>query len=152
MPTLYTKCRHGSDPPTAPSEAELTQLLNRFLAELQAQFSIYIVIDGIDNCMETESTESPRERVLKFLEGLVRTRHSKLYICITSSVKEGMEKSLNHMAAGASSRQVILHDQDGQKKEIKIYIATFVRDHMQTLSDKDRDHVIKSLSERAGGK
>jgi hypothetical protein len=152
MPMLYTKCRNGSDPP---SEAELTQLLNHFLAELRAQFSIYIVIDGVDHCMDTESTESPpwspRKKVLKFLEGLVRTRHLKLYICITSSLKGGMEKSLNQMAAGALSRQVILHDQDGPKKDIKIYIATFVRNHMQTLSNKDKDSVIKTLSERAGG-
>ena len=100
--------------------------------------------------METESTESPR-KVLKFLEDLVRTRHSKLHICITGSLKEGMKKSLKQMAAGASSRQVILHDQDGQKKDIKTYIATFVRSHMQTLPDKDKDEVIKVLSERAGG-
>jgi hypothetical protein len=127
------------------------QLLNDLLAELKAQFSIYVVIAGVDHCMETESTESPRKKVLKFLEGLVRTRHSNLYICITSSLKEGTEKSLKQMAAGASSRQVILHDQDGQKEDIKTYIAAFVRAHMQTLPDKDKDDVIKTLSERAGG-
>ena len=152
MPTLYTKCRKGSDPP---SETELTQALNDFLAELKAQFSIYIVIDGVDNCIETESPESPespRKKVLKFLEGLVRTKHSKLYICITSSFKEGMEKSLKQIAAGASSRQVTLHDEDGQKKDIKTYIAAFVRDRMQTLPDKDKDEVINTLSERTGGR
>ncbi|KAF8493463.1 hypothetical protein F5888DRAFT_1926981 [Russula emetica] len=146
MPTLYTKCRNSSDPP---SEVELTQLLNDFLAELKAQFSIYIVIDGVDNCMETGSTESPK--VLKFLEGLVRTKHSKLYICITSTLMEGMEKSLKQMAAGASSRRVVLHDEDGQKKDIKTYITAFVRNNMQTLPDKDKEDVIKTLSERAGG-
>ena len=133
------------------------QLLNHFLAELQAQFSIYIVIDGVDHCMETETetetetAESPCKKVLKFLEVLIRTRHSKLYICITSSLKEGMEKSLKQMAAGASSRQVILHDQDGQKEDIKSYIAAFVWSHMQTLPNKDKDDVIKTLSERTGG-
>ena len=152
MPTLYTKCHNGSDLPTAPSEADLTKLLNDFLAEFKAQFSIYIVIDGVDNCMETESTESPRKKVLKFLERLVRTRHdSKLYICITSSLKEGMAKRLNQMAAGVSSRQVILHDQDGHKKDIKTYITAFVRSHMQSLPNKDKDDVIKTLSERACG-
>ncbi|KAF8493459.1 hypothetical protein F5888DRAFT_1926975 [Russula emetica] len=147
MPTLYTKFRNSSDPP---SEVELTQLLNDFLAELKAQFSIYIVIDGVDNCMETGSTESPK--VLKFLEDLVRSRHSKLYICITSSLMEGMEKSLKQMAAGASSRRVVLHDEDGQKKDIKTYITAFVRNNMQTLPDKDKEDVIKTLSERAGGR
>ncbi len=148
MHTLYTKCRNGSDPP---SEVDLTQLLNRFLAELQTQFSIYIVIDGVDNCTETGSTESGHMKVLKFLEDLVRSRHSKLNVCITSSQKEGMEKSLKPLAAGASSRQVILHDQDGQKEDIKNYISAFVRRRMQTLPDKEKDEVIKTLSERAGG-
>jgi hypothetical protein len=151
MPTLYTKYSNGSDPP---SEVDLTQLLNDILAELQAQFSIYIVIDGVDHCMETESTdstESPRKKVLKFLEDLVRSRHSKLYICITSSQEEDMKKSLNQMAAGASSRQVMLHDQGDQKKDVKTYIEFFVRSHMQTLPKKDKDDLINKLSERAGG-
>ncbi|KAI0262687.1 hypothetical protein BGY98DRAFT_1104080 [Russula aff. rugulosa BPL654] len=147
IPVLYTKCRNGSDPPT---EADLTQLLNRFLTKLQAQFWIYIVIDGVDNCIDAESTEFPRKKVLKFLEDLIRSRHSKLNICITSSLKEDMEKSLKPLAAGASSRQVILHEEKGQKEEIENYIAAFVRRHMQ-VSPEDKEHVIKKLSERAGG-
>ena len=147
---LYTKCRNGSD---APSEAELTQLLNRFLADLQAQFSIYIVIDGVDNCMETESAESPRKKVLKFLEDLVRSRPSKLKICITSFFKEGMpvDKSLRPLAAGSSSRLVVLHDQEGQKEDIRNCISAFVRRRMQTWPENDKDELIKTLSERAGG-
>ena len=148
MPALYTKCRNGSNPP---SEAELAQILNRFVAELQAQFSIYIVIDGVDNCPEAESTETPRKKVLKFLEDLVRSRHSKLNICITSSLEEDMEKSLKPLVAGASSRQVILHDEKGQKEDIKIYITAFVQGHMPALPDKDKEAVIEKLSERAGG-
>jgi sulfur relay (sulfurtransferase) complex TusBCD TusD component (DsrE family) len=148
VPALYAKCRNGSD---LPSEAELMQLLNRILAELKAQFSIFIVVDGVDHCMETETTESPRKKVLKFLESLVRSRHSKLYICISSSLKEGMERSLKALAAGASSRQVILHDQVGQTEDIKTYIAGFVRNNLWTLSDVDKEDVIKTLSERAGG-
>jgi hypothetical protein len=148
MPTIYTECRNGSD---LPSEDQLRHLLNDFLAELQAQFSIYIIIDGVDSCVETKSTESPRKKVLIFLESLVRARHSKLHICITSSLKEGMEKSLKQMAAGASSLQVILHDQDGQKEDIKTYINIFVRAHMQMLPNNDKNEVILTLSERAGG-
>jgi sulfur relay (sulfurtransferase) complex TusBCD TusD component (DsrE family) len=146
---ILTKCRDGSNPP---SEAELTQHLNDVLAELKkTQSSIFIVIDGVDKCMETKSADSPRKKVLKFLEGLVRTRHSNLYICITSSLKEGMEKNLKQMAAGPSSRQVILHDQDGQKEDIKTYIAAFVRTNMSEWPDIKKDEVIKKLSEQAGG-
>jgi hypothetical protein len=148
MATLYTKCRDGSDPP---SEAELTQLLTHSLVEHQAQSPIYIFIDGVDHCMETDSTDSPRKKVLKFLEDLVRSRHSKLYICITSSQEEDMKKSLNQMVAGALSRLVMLHDQGEQKKDVKTYIGSFVRSHMQTLPKKDKDDLINKLSDRAGG-
>lgn len=148
MRALYAKCRNGSDPP---SEAELTQLLNRFLVELQAQSTIYIVIDGVDSCIEAESTDFPRKKVLKFLEDLVRSRQFKLNICISSSLKEDMEKDLKPLVDGASSRQVILHNEKGQKEDIKTYIIAFVRGHMQSLSDKDKEDVIKTLSERAGG-
>jgi hypothetical protein len=148
MPTLYTKCRNGSNPPT---EADLTQLLNRFLTELQAHFSIYIVIDGVDNCIEAESTESPRKKVLKFLEHLVRSRHPKLNICVTSSLKGDMEKSLKPLVAAVSSRQVILHDEKGQKEDIRNYIAAFVRNRMLALPEKDKDDVIKKLLDQAGG-
>ena len=148
MPTLYTKCRNGSDPP---SEADLTQLLNRFLTELQAHFSIHIVIDGVDNCIEAESTDPPRKTVLKFLEDLVRSRHPKLNICVTSSLKGDMEKSLKPLVAAVSSRQVILHDEKGQKEDIRNYIAAFVRNRMLALPEKDKDDVIKKLLDRAGG-
>jgi hypothetical protein len=145
---LYAKCRHGSNPP---SEDELMQFVIRFLVELQAQFWIYIVIDGVDNCIEAEATDFPRRKVLKFLEELVRLRNSKLNICITSSLNEDMEKSLRPLAAAASCRQVILHNEEGQKEDIKTYIAAFVWSHMQKLSNDGKDEVIKTLSERAGG-
>jgi hypothetical protein len=147
MSTLYTKCRNGSHPPT---EADLTRLLNRFLTKLQAHFSIHIIIDGVDNCIEAESTEPP-SKMLKFLEDLVRSRHPKLNICITSSLKGDMEKSLKPLVAAVSSRQVILHDEKGQKEDIRNYIAAFVRKHMLALPEKDKDDVIKKLSDRAGG-
>jgi hypothetical protein len=148
MPALYTKCRNGSDLPT---EADLTQLLNRFLTELQAQFSIYIVIDGVDHCIEAESTESPRKKVLKFLGDLVRSRYPNLNTCITSSLNGDMEESLKPMLAGALSRQVTLHDEKGQKDDIRNYISAFVQSHMPAWLKKDKDDVIKKLSDRAGG-
>ena len=147
--SLLEKCSNGSNPPT---EAELTQHLNDVLDDLKkAQFSIFIVIDGVDNCTETKSIDSPRKKVLKFLLGLVRQRHSNLYICITSTLNDGMEKSLKQMSAVPSSRQVTLYKQEGQKEDIKTYIADFVQKNMSEWPADKKDEVITKLSKEAGG-
>jgi hypothetical protein len=149
---LYATCRrNGSNPP---SEAMLAHFLTNFLAELQAQFSIYIVIDGVDNCVEADAagTDAARKKVLKFLEGLVRLRNSKLNICITSSSNEEMEKNLGPLAAAPSCRKMFLHKEEGQKGEITNYITAFVRRDVQKLSDDDKKEVVRTLSEGAGGK
>jgi hypothetical protein len=56
------------------------------------------------------------------------------------------------MAAGVSSHWVVLHGEDGQKKDIKTYVAAFVRDNMQTPPNKDKEDFIKTLSERTSGR
>lgn len=145
--SLGEKCGNGSNPP---SEAELTQHLNDVLDDLKkAQFSIFIVIDGVDNCTETESNPT-RTKVLKFLLGLVRERHSNLYICITSTPNDGMKTSLKQMTAVPSCRQVTLHKQKGQKEDIKTYIADFVQKNMTEWPANKKDKVIKKLSEEDG--
>lgn len=144
---LHSKHRNGSE---QPSEAALARLLKGLL-ELQAQYSIYIIIDGVDNCSNTGTTEtkSARKKVLEFLEDLVRSKHSNLYICITSSPVKEMQRTLKLLAP--STRRVVLHEEDGQLEDIKLYISHVVHKDMQTWPPKERDLIVETLSERAGG-
>src|SRR5579863_5102014 len=48
------------------------------------QAPVYIIIDGLDECPNTSNMPSPREKVLMFLEELVKLHLDSLYICITS--------------------------------------------------------------------
>jgi hypothetical protein len=144
---LHRENQYGSE---QPSEETLARLLKGLL-DLQAQNSIYIIIDGVDNCSNTETTgtKSARKKVLEFLEDLVRSKHSHLYICITSSPVKDMQRTLKLLAP--STRRVVLHEEDGQMEDIKLYISHVVQKDMQTWPAKDRDLIVETLSERAGG-
>ena len=147
---LYIKHGHGSE---QPCEGALARLLKSLLE--RSQSSIYIIIDGVDNCPNSPNTntgtKSARKKVLEFLEGIVRSRYSNLYICITSSPEGDMQRSLKILAP--SSRRVILHEQKGQMEDIESYISHFIQNDtdMQTWPAGDKDLVFKTLSERASG-
>ena len=146
---LYANHSHGSE---QPCEGTLTRLLKNLLERLLSQSSIYIIIDGVDNCPNTNSgTTSARKKVLEFLERIVRSRHSNLHICITSSPEGDMQRSFKILAP--SARRVTLHEQKGQMEDIKSYIHHFIHEDkdMQTWPAGDQDLVFKTLSEKAGG-
>ena len=144
---LYTNCRDGS---TQPSEAALRQCLRNML-ELPGQVPVYIVVDAVDECSNTTGTPSPREKVLEFLEDLVRSKHSNLYICITSRPEHDIQVILNPLASG--SRRVSLHEEGGQRDDITSYVRSFVQNDraMRRWRAEDKELVITTLSERADG-
>jgi hypothetical protein len=144
---LYTNCRDGS---AQPSEAALRQCLRNML-ELPGQVPIYIVVDAVDECPNTTGTPSPREIVLEFLEDLVMSEHSNLYICITSRPEHDIQTILNPLASG--SRRVTLHEEGGQRDDITSYVRSFVQNDraMRRWRAEDKELVISTLSERADG-
>lgn len=68
---LYAKHRDGSD---QPSEATLIQCLGDMLQSV-AHTSVYIIMDALDECLNTTGTPSPREKVLNFVEDLVSSQY-----------------------------------------------------------------------------
>jgi hypothetical protein len=106
---LYTNCRHGSE---QPSEAALAQCLKNMF-ELPGQVPIYIVVDAVDECPNNTGTPSPREKVLHFLEDLVDSKYSNLYMCLTSRPEHDIQSILYPLACG--SRRVSLHDEGGKR-------------------------------------
>lgn len=148
---LYIRHSNGSE---QPCEGVLGRLLKSLL-EVQPQTSIYIIVDGVDNCPNTNTgAKSARKKVVEFLEGLVRSRLSNLYICITSSPEEDMQRCLKVLAP--PTRRVSLHEQDGHMEDIKRYTTHFIQNDkdMQTWPAGDKDILFKALSEeseRAGG-
>jgi uncharacterized membrane protein len=62
-----------------------------------------------------------------------------------------MEDGLRRLASSPPSLKVSLSDQPGQKKDVKTFIESFIRNHKQTLSEQDKKEIIEGLSKRAGG-
>ena len=144
---LHKTCRDGSD---QPSVAALAQCLNNML-DLPDQIPTYIIIDALDECPNNTGTPSARERVLNFVEDLVQSEHSNLFICITSRPEQDINTALNPLTP--PSRRVSLHEEGGQMEDINSFVHSFVMNDrtMRRWREEDKDLVIRVLSERAQG-
>ena len=144
---LYTACKDGSE---QPSIAALSTCLGNML-KLPGQLPSFIILDALDECPSTTETPSAREKVLDFVEDLVGSGHSNLFICITSRPEQDIQTVLNPLTL--PSRRVSLHDEVGQREDINNYLRSFVRADrvMGRWKEEDKELVINTLSERAGG-
>jgi hypothetical protein len=144
---LHKACHHGSE---QPSGAALARCLKNML-DLPEQVPIYIIVDALDECPNNTETPSPREKVLDFVEDLVESNHSNLFICITSRPEQDITTILNPLTP--PSRRVSLHEEVGQRRDIDGYVRSFVQSDraMRRWRREERELVIKVLSERANG-
>jgi hypothetical protein len=144
---LYTSCRDGSE---QPSDAALAKCLKIILG-LPGQLPTFLIVDALDECPNTSGTPSAREEVLEFLEDLVGSSYPSLFVCITSRPEQDIQTVLNPLTT--ASRLVSLQDEDGQRGDIESYLRSFVHKDrsMQRWRAEDRELVITTLSERAGG-
>ena len=144
---LHRMCRDGSD---QPSDAALVQCLKNML-DLPGQLPTYIIIDALDECPNNIGTPSAREKVLNFVEDLVESNHSNLFICTTSRPEQDITTILNPLTP--SSRRVSLHEEAGQRGDIDSYVRSFVQSDraMRRWRAEDKEVVIEVLSERANG-
>ena len=144
---LYSKCREGSE---QPSHADLATCLQNML-KWSGKHPIFIILDALDECPSTAETPSPREKVLDLVEELVGSGHSNLFICITSRPEQDIQTYLNPLTS--ASRRVSLHDEIGQREDIYSYLHSFVHTDraMRRWKEEDKELVVNTLSERAGG-
>ena len=143
---LFKMCRDGSE---RPSDAALVKCLGTML-NLSGQ-PIFIIADALDECPSTTGTPSAREEVLNFVEDLVGANHSNLFICITSRPEQDIQSVLNPLTS--APRRVSLHEERGQREDISSYVRSFVQADraMRRWREEDKELVINTLSERAGG-
>jgi hypothetical protein len=142
LSSLYSDCDAGSK---KPSDHALLDCLEKML-KAEGLPTIYIIIDGLDECPHVTGVITPRERVLQLVEKLVDLHHASLRICVTSRPEADIKASLEPLA----SHTVSLHDEDGQKKDIDEYVRFIVCSdkHMRRWRVEDKEMVIDSLSRR----
>ena len=142
---LYDSCNRGVQ---RPDDRAMIECLKKMIT-LEAERPTYIIMDAIDECPTTFSIPSPRDEVLEFVEELVGFLLPNLHICITSRLEHDILAALKYL----TPHEVSLHDEDGQKQDIFAYIESFVHSdqRMRKWRETDKDLVINTLSERAGG-
>ncbi|KAH9173160.1 hypothetical protein EDB89DRAFT_2095303, partial [Lactarius sanguifluus] len=133
-----------------PSDDALMRCLKDML-NLPDHGPVYIILDALDECPNTSGFPSFRKQVLDLVKDLVDLRLPSLHICVTSrpevDIKDALERVTSHL--------VSLHDEDGQKKDIVKYVESVVHSNsvraMKRWRDSDKDLVIETLTEGAGG-
>ena len=133
-----------------PSNNDLTEGLKEMLT-LPDQCPIYLIIDALDESLNTYEIPTPGETVLQLLVDLVNLRNPNLHICVTSRPEIDIRNALKPL----TSRLVSLHDEIGQNKDIADYVRSVVYSRseqiMRRWSTEVKELVIKVLSERADG-
>ena len=147
LSNLYSDHDEGR---SQPSDSTLAGCLKDMLS-LSDQLPTYLIIDALDESPTTSGIPSPRETVFQLLEDLVKIPLPNLRICVTSRP----EVDIRNVLEPLTSRQVSLHDQSGQKKDIADYVRSVVYSRseqiMRRWKTEDKELVIETLSERADG-
>src|SRR6266851_1085823 len=118
LSTFYLKHRHGKQ---SPSDDELIQCLKDVL-ELPGQPPVYLIIDALDECPNSSTMPSPREKVLTLVEQLVQSRLTNLRICVTSRPETDIKVVLEPL----TFHSISIHDERGQMEDIENYIRSVV--------------------------
>jgi hypothetical protein len=126
-----------------PSDGELIGCLSDMLKQ-PGQATVYIIIDGLDACPDTFGIPSPREKVLKFLEGLVNLHLRNIRICVTSQPEADIRTALNPL----NFRTVSLQEESGQRQDIVNYVKSVVNTDakMRKWKAEDKELVINVLT------
>jgi len=144
LSTFYSTYHNGT---WSPSNNELIWCLKDLL-NLPGQAPVYLIVDTLDECLNT-SLPSHRDQVLVFLKDLVKSKLPNLRICVTSRPEIDIQPILEPL----TFRSISLHDESGQKQDIKNYIKSIVNTDrgMQRWTSVHKQLVIDVLTERADG-
>ena len=142
---LYSTHGRGAQ---KPSDRAMTDCLKEMLT-VPAQCPTFLIMDALDECPNTSGIPSPREQVLELIDELVGICLPNLHLCVTSRPEFDIQTVLERF----QSRTVSLHDETGLKQDIIDYVTHVVHSdpRMRRWREEDRDLVIKTLSDKAGG-
>jgi hypothetical protein len=119
------------------------------MLECQGQLPTYIVVDAIDECPNASGFPTAREKVLEFVESLVGLQLPNLRICVASRPEGDIRDVLEPL----TPLRVSLHEERGQKMDIRNYVTRVVRTdrRMRRWREEDKKLVIEILSEQSDG-
>ena len=142
---FYSEHGNGSQ---HPSDSALVRCLMDVLG-FPGQAPVYLIVDALDECPNSSSLPSPREKVLQLVEELVASHLPDLRICVTSRPEIDIKVHLEPL----SFRSISLHDEYGQMEDIENYIKSVVTKDPRNRRWKaeDKQLVIDVLTNNADG-
>jgi hypothetical protein len=145
LSNFYSKHCSGAE---SPSDDALVGCLQDILKH-PGQAPVFLIVDALDECSNTDAMPSPREKALTLMEMLINSQLPNLRICVTSRP----EVDIYHVLEPLSFCSVSLHNQKGQLEDIENYIKSVIamdpRNRRWTMEDKQL--VIDVLSRNASG-
>ncbi|KAH8984856.1 hypothetical protein EDB92DRAFT_1464439 [Lactarius akahatsu] len=147
---LHRVYKTHEDGTRQPSDDTLKESLKEMLG-LLGHGPTFVILDALDECLDSPGIPSPRHEVLQLVKELVDLDLQGLHICATSRPEVDIRAVLEPLA----SRSVSLHNQTGQQTDIADYVRNTVNSSpsmaMRRWRADDRNLVIKTLTERADG-
>ena len=145
LSNFYSEHANGSQ---HPSDDELVQCLKDTLG-VPGQAPVYLIVDGLDECSNTSTMPSPREKILNLLKDLMHSQLPNLRICVTSRPEIDIKAVLESLTFCSVS----LHDETGQLGDIDNYITSVVNTDpmMQRWKAADKELVIDVLIKKSEG-
>ena len=142
---LYSDNASGTGKPDI---GALTKFIKDMLS-FPGQGPIYIIIDAIDECPDTNGTPSVREEILGLIDELVNLDLPNVYLCVASRPEIDIRNAIEPL----KPLQISLHDEDGQKNDIIEYIKSvmYSDENMRNWREEDKQLVIDMLSSKADG-
>jgi hypothetical protein len=133
-----------------PSEDELAECLKEMLRDPE-QAPVFIMVDALDECPNSQGLPPPRERALKIMKELIEINLPHLHFCITSRSEIDIRVFLDPLVREPNS--VSLHDQPGQIEDIAEYINSIVNSDtkMEEWSKELKKQVIDTLAKKSSG-
>ena len=131
-----------------PSDEALAGCLKNLL-KLPGLAPVYLIVDALDECPNTDAVTSPRDEVLTLIENLIKSQIPNLRICVTSRPEIDIKDVLDPLI----SRSVSLHDESGQVMDIEEYIKSVINTDRKNKRWKaeDKQLVIDVLTKKADG-
>jgi hypothetical protein len=131
-----------------PSDDALVGCLKNLL-ELPGLAPVYLIVDALDECLNTSAVPSPRAEVLNLIEELIGLEFPNLRICVTSRPETDIKDVLDPLIF----RSVSLHHQSEQERDIEDYIKSVINTHPKNKRWKPehKQLVIDVLTKKADG-
>jgi len=145
LSALYSECDGGS---RRPGDNALLSCLEEMITN-EGLPTVYIIIDGLDECPGDSGIKSHREWVLELVNELVDLQLPNVRICATSRPEADIQTAF----ASSASHTISLHDEAGQNKDITDYVRFIVNSDrkMRRWRENDKETVITTLSQKADG-